>query len=55
MSPTDNPTVWCERCKKYHKYYTFTEEDRKKWIVASAKRLADAIDEAALKKIYGDK
>lgn len=41
----DNYDVYCERCQKVHRYFTFTKEDYHRVIRESAQKLADAIDE----------
>jgi hypothetical protein len=40
----DNYDVWCERCQKVHKYFTYTQEDHQRLIAQAAKNLADEID-----------
>lgn len=40
----DNYEVFCERCQKVHRYYTFTQEDFDRGIKDGAKNLSDAID-----------
>lgn len=51
-SPIDNPTVWCERCQRSHKKYTFTKEDRKRIIKRAARKLQQDIDNRALELYY---
>lgn len=41
---SDNFDVFCERCQKVHRYYTFTQEDLQRVISDGAKALADKID-----------
>lgn len=43
-----NPMVWCERCQRYHRYWTLTQADHDRIIAEAAKKLADAIDAQAL-------
>lgn len=44
-NPSENPDVWCERCQRVHKRYTFTQQDYDQIIATNAKALADRIDE----------
>jgi hypothetical protein len=55
-SDAENYDVFCERCQKVHRYYTFTKEDYDKVIAEGARKLSEAIDAealAAVAKIYG--
>jgi hypothetical protein len=56
LHPADapNPIVWCERCQRHHRHYTFTQGDYDALIAKGAADLARAIDEAAIRKFYGD-
>ncbi len=47
-----NPIVWCERCQKHHRKYTFTQEDYDRIIQEGAKKLADEIDRRAAEDVY---
>jgi hypothetical protein len=49
----DNPIVWCERCQKHHKRYTFTRQDLDRVVQQQAKALADAIDARIVAELYG--
>jgi hypothetical protein len=44
IADKDNPMVWCERCRKEHRYWTFTRQDYDKMVTEMSKGLADAID-----------
>lgn len=44
----DNHDVWCERCQKVHRYFTFTKEDFDLVVREGAQKLADAIDAQAV-------
>jgi hypothetical protein len=48
----DNPVVWCERCQKHHRYYTFTRQDADRMIDQMA--LADSIDAKIEDTLFGD-
>ena len=52
-----NPIVWCERCQKHHRKYTFTQEDYDDIVKESARKMAEEIDrravEAILKELDG--
>jgi hypothetical protein len=43
-SDAENYDVWCERCQKVHRYYTFTREDLDRVVTDHAKALADEVD-----------
>ena len=47
-SDAENYDVFCERCQKVHRYYTFTKEDYDKVIAEGIRKLSDAIDAEAL-------
>ena len=53
----DNYDVWCERCQRVHKHFTYTQEDHARVISEAVKKLADEIDrraaEFAYKQIHG--
>lgn len=55
IAPEDNPTIWCERCKRHHKKYTMTKHDFEQIMRGAADKLDDAICEqafeAAMKEI----
>ena len=53
ISDEDNPIVWCERCKKHHKYWTFTRNDYDKLIADQALKLAEMIDAEIEEKLFG--
>lgn len=40
----DNYDVWCERCQKVHKYYTYTQEDHAGVIRQALQNMSDEID-----------
>lgn len=46
-SDAENYDVWCDRCHKVHRYYTFTREDYDRVLADGAKALSDAIDQMA--------
>lgn len=48
VADADNPLVWCERCQKHHKKFTFTRADYDRVISQQARQLADAIDQQAI-------
>jgi acetone carboxylase gamma subunit len=48
----DNYDVFCERCQRVHKYYTFTQEDHDRIINEHVQLLARAIEEEILKNVY---
>lgn len=52
--PTDamNYDVWCERCQRVHRFYTYTREDHDRVIAEGAQNLSDAIDAMAAKHAY---
>lgn len=47
----DNPIVWCERCKRHHRYYTFTQQDYDRIMDQHVAKLADAIDRRIFEKV----
>lgn len=49
-SDAENYDVYCERCQRVHKFYTYTKEDHARVISEGAKKLADEID----KRIMAD-
>lgn len=46
-SDAENYDVWCERCQRVHRYYTFTREDHDRVIAEGAQRIADDVDARA--------
>lgn len=50
----DNPIVWCERCRKHHKYWTFTKQDYLAMMQDQVKKLAANIAEKALEEAYAE-
>ena len=53
VSDEDNPIVWCERCKKEHRYWTFTRNDYDRLIADQAFKLAEMIDAEIEEKVFG--
>ncbi len=53
-SDAENFDVWCERCQRVHRYYTFTKEDHDRLISEAAKKLADHIDHQAMDAVYAE-
>lgn len=51
-SDADNYDVWCERCQRVHKYFTFTKEDHDRVIKEGAQKLSDEIDRRAAEHVY---
>ncbi len=45
---SENYDVWCERCQRVHRYYTFTKQDLDRVVSEGAQKLADTIDAQAL-------
>lgn len=52
IAPEDNPLVWCERCQRTHRTYTFTRADWHTVRDAAVEKLRAAIDEQAFKAVY---
>ncbi len=50
----DNPLVWCRRCRRFHLYWTFTEENQQAIIAAASQNLAEAIDQQIADAVYRD-
>lgn len=50
-SDAENYDVWCERCRKVHRYYTFTREDHDRVISDGAKAIAAEVDRMALESV----
>ena len=48
----DNYDVFCERCQRVHKYFTYTQEDHARVIREAAQKLADEIDRRAAEYAY---
>lgn len=48
----DNYDVFCERCQRVHRHYTFTREDLDRVTREAAQHLADAIDVDIAERIY---
>ena len=55
ISDKDNPIVWCERCKKPHRYWTSTRNDYDRLIANQAFKLAEMIDAEIEEKVFGTK
>lgn len=56
IKPEDNPDVFCDRCQKTHKKYTFTQHDYDNMVYRATKEIADTIDTeiiTSLKAEYG--
>ena len=47
----ENPLAWCHRCRRFHKYYTFTDEDLDRCISDATRQLAKDIDERVAAKL----
>jgi len=47
-----NPIIWCERDRRYHKMYTFTEEDLERLIQDGARKLATVLDQRIVDLVY---
>ena len=47
----DNYDVWCERCQKTHRYWTFTRQDYDRILAEQVARLTQSIDDEALRQI----
>ncbi len=48
----DNYDVWCERCQRVHKHFTFTQEDEDRILDENAKKLGEAIEAMILEEVY---
>jgi len=48
----DNYDVFCERCQRVHRHFTFTQEHYDGYIDRMAKQLADEIDRRTAQQIY---
>lgn len=57
-SDSENYDVWCERCQRVHRHFTFTKEDLDRVISEGGKKLQEAIDarigDEVFAKVYGD-
>lgn len=53
-SEADNYDVFCERCQRVHRHFTFTKEDLDCVISEGAKKLAEAIDAELAERVYAD-
>jgi len=51
-SDADNYDVWCERCQRVHKHFTFTKEDYDRVMNDNVKTLTQAIDDWILAEVY---
>lgn len=51
-SDAENYDVFCERCQRVHRHFTFTKEDYDKVISDGARAISDAIDKQAADEIY---
>ncbi len=51
-SDADNYDVFCERCQKVHRHFTYTREDHERIIREGAQKLSDEIDRRALAEAY---
>jgi len=51
-SDSENYDVWCERCQKVHRHFTFTREDHDRVISEGAKKLQEAIDAKIAADVY---
>lgn len=54
-SDADNYEVWCERCQRRHRHFTFTREDYDRVISEGAQKLSATIDAQAAEAAYGTK
>ena len=50
VKPEDNPLVWCERCQREHRKFTFTRDDWHTVRDKAVEKLAEAIDAECLKR-----
>ncbi len=50
----DNYFVYCKRCQRTHRYFTFTQEDHARVMKEAVAKLSDAID-ASIAKQYLDR
>ena len=48
----DNYDVWCERCRRVHRYSTFTREDYDRVIAEGAEKLRADIDKKITVEVY---
>ena len=48
-----NPIVWCNRCKREHRTYTFTQADFDRCMSDAVKALSDSIEDAVIEKFLG--
>ena len=48
-NPASNPVVWCDRCQRHHKRYTFTQDDLIHIVADGAATLAEQIDADGLR------
>lgn len=51
----ENPVVWCERCQRHHRRYTFTRAAFDRVISENAQELSDRIDAQAIDFAFGSK
>lgn len=47
----DNYDVWCERCQRVHRHFTFTQEDEDRIVREGAKAIADAVNAEAIRRM----
>lgn len=54
LLPADqpNPLVWCKRCQRYHRKYTFTQADYDQTMAWLTRQLADDVMRRAADEVY---
>lgn len=50
----ENYDVFCERCQRVHRHFTYTKQDHDRVIAEGAKNLADAIDADIAARVLAD-
>lgn len=48
----ENYNVWCERCQRVHRHFTFTREDYDRVMAEGAQAIADQVDRMAAEAVY---
>ena len=50
VADADNPIIWCDRCQRHHRRWTFTRSDYDRMIAKSVDTMAARIDKEILDK-----